>query len=168
MEDRGSLDEILCDPDLAKQFDEIARRLAPSRFTSLHYRWGALTLRKKSKTARVRSERFTGLSLDEYGKKQPLKSLTNEENFCNSPGLYLITGSRRETKYVGSALNLSKRMSTQFGPDQLDHWLNNFGATSIRHLPKPDVTDPIDLLSMQKRLIQLAKPILNDWGPTAA
>jgi DNA modification methylase len=167
MENYGSLDEILCDPDLANKFDGIARSLAPN-FTSLQYRWGALTLRKKSKIARVRSERFTGLSLDEFGKKQQLKSLANEESFCNSPGLYLITGSRQEIKYVGSALNLSKRVSTQFARGQLDHWLNKLSATSIRRLPKPEVTDPIDLLSMQTRLILIAKPILNVLGPSAA
>ena len=65
MKGHGTLDDILCDPDLANQFDEIARSLAPG-FTSLQYRWGALTLRKKSKTARVRSEFFTTLSLDEF------------------------------------------------------------------------------------------------------
>ena len=50
MKGHGTLDEILCDPELANRFDEIARNLAPG-FSSLQYRWGALTLRKKSKAA---------------------------------------------------------------------------------------------------------------------
>jgi hypothetical protein len=40
-------------------------------------------------------------------------------------------------------------------------------AKFIRFLRQPEGTDAIDLLSMQKRLIQLAKPSLN-LGPTAA
>ena len=80
----------------------------------------------------------------------------------------MITGRSRQKIYVGGALNLHRRLSTQFAARQLDDWEKKRGAASISFLRKPDVTDPIDLLSMQKRLIQLAKPRLNDLGPTAA
>ena len=40
-----SLDKIICDPDLAAEFDEIAARLAPG-FAALDYRWVALGVRK--------------------------------------------------------------------------------------------------------------------------
>jgi DNA modification methylase len=167
MKAHGTLDDIICDPDLAHQFDEIARKLAPG-FTPLQYRWGALTLRKRSATARVRSERFAALSLDEFGKNLRLKSLQNEADSFNLPGLYLITGRSRQNIYLGGALNLRKRLSTQFAAGQLDDWEKLRGAESISFLRKPEVTDPIDLLSMQTRLIQLAKPRLNDLGLTAA
>jgi site-specific DNA-methyltransferase (adenine-specific) len=163
----GTLDDILCDPKLAEQFDTLASKLAPG-FTPLQYRWGALTLRKKSKTARVRSEFFAALSLDEFDTDQALGSWKNEVDILNSPGLYLITGQSRHRIYAGGALDLQKRLSTQFADRQLDDWVRNRGAQSISFLWRPDVTDPIDLLSMQKRLIQLAKPSLNDLGPTAA
>jgi DNA modification methylase len=168
MKASGSLDDILCDPDLAKAFDEIARSLAPG-FTPLQYRWGALTLRKKSKTARVRSEFFANLSLDQFQPDRLLREWKDDEDSLNSPGLYLIGGdSRQQITYVGSALNLLKRLSTQFAGAQLDHWENDRDAKFITFLHRPDVIDPIDLLSMQKRLIQLAKPRWNDLGPTAA
>jgi DNA modification methylase len=163
----GTLDDILCDPDLANRFDEKARKLAPG-YTSLQYRWGALTLRKKSNTARARSKQFATLSLDEFGKDRRLSSLKNEADPFDTAGLYLITGSQNQTKYVGSALNLGKRVSTQFAENQLEHWLHDRDAKFIRFLPRPNDTDPIDLLSMQKRLIQLAEPIWNVFGPTAA
>ena len=89
----------------------------------------------------------------------------------NSPGLYLITGSSGKKityTYVGSTLNLKKRLSKQFDARQLDEWEDNRDAKFISFLRKPEGTDPIDLLSMQKRFIQLAKPILNVLGPTAA
>ena len=38
MKEHGTLDDILCDPELARKFDEFARRLAPG-FTPLQYRW---------------------------------------------------------------------------------------------------------------------------------
>ena len=40
-----SLDKIICDPDIALEFDAAARRLAPG-FSPLEYRWVALALRK--------------------------------------------------------------------------------------------------------------------------
>jgi DNA modification methylase len=167
MQARGTLDDILCDPDLAHHFDDVARRLAPG-FTSLQYRWGALKLRKESKKFRNGARDFTALSADKFGKHERLKSLKDDGDSFNLPGLYLVTGQKQENKYVGSSLNLRKRMLTQFGADQLDHWLNTIGAISIRRLAQPKVTDPIDLLSMQMRLIQSEKPSLNVLGPTAA
>jgi len=41
----SSLDEILCDPDQANQFDSIAKRIAPGQ-SPFEYRWAALALRK--------------------------------------------------------------------------------------------------------------------------
>jgi site-specific DNA-methyltransferase (adenine-specific) len=167
MKEHGALDDILCDPDLASAFDEKARRLAPG-FTPLEYRWGALTLRKTSKTARVRSQFFATLSLDEF-QSRPLRSWKDDEDWLNSPGLYLVGGaSRQSISYVGSALNLLKRFTTQFADEQLDHWEQVRKAKFLRLLQRPKGSHPIDLLSMQKRLIQLAKPRWNVLGPTAA
>ena len=52
-----SLDEILCDPALAADFDALARRYAPG-FSSLDYRWAALKLRKQAEIARSRAARL--------------------------------------------------------------------------------------------------------------
>ena len=166
MREDGTLDDILCDPELAGRFDKIAEGLAPG-FTSLHYRWGALTLRKKSKTARVRSKLFSELSLEEFETSRKLVSLKNVRDISDKPGLYLITG-RSQRIYVGGAMNLHDRLSAQFAPGLLDDWQRKRGAESISLLGKPEVTDPIDLLSMQRRLIQSEKPSLNVLGPTAA
>ena len=95
----GTLDDILCDPDLADQFDEIARRLAPG-FTSLQYRWGALKLRKNSKTPAFARGFSPALARRVRKRIERLKSLKNDENIFNSPGLYLITGLEQRIKYV--------------------------------------------------------------------
>jgi site-specific DNA-methyltransferase (adenine-specific) len=41
----ATIDDILCDPGLASQFDSIARRLAPG-FMPFEYRWAILSIRK--------------------------------------------------------------------------------------------------------------------------
>ena len=94
MKEHGSLDDILCDPDLAQAFDQKARRLAPG-FTSLQYRWGALKLRKASATACVRSENFTTLSLEQFKLGRQLRSWMDDEDSLKSPGLYLIDSGRK-------------------------------------------------------------------------
>ncbi len=55
-EHRCTLDDILCDPDLASEFDRIAGQMAPG-YSSFEYRWAALALRKDaSKGAPVLKE----------------------------------------------------------------------------------------------------------------
>ena len=53
----GSLDEILCDPALAREFDARAGAFAPG-FRPLEYRWAALKLRKQAYFARSRGSRL--------------------------------------------------------------------------------------------------------------
>ncbi len=166
MHDRGTLDEILCDPVLAEEFDSRARKLAPG-FTALEYRWGALRLRKTSSTAQARSTSFKALTLKRFQSSKPLPLKGAVEHSIDKPGLYLVEQASG-IAYVGSALNLRARFVTQFAASQIGHWEQVLKARSIRVLPQPDVSDPIDLLSMQKRVIQLAKPSLNALGPSAA
>src|SRR5207249_4293945 len=42
-----TLDDILCDPQLASKFDGFARRIAPGH-SAFEYRWGALAVRKEA------------------------------------------------------------------------------------------------------------------------
>jgi predicted GIY-YIG superfamily endonuclease len=46
--DGVSLDEVICDPQRATEFDELAARIAPG-YTSLQYRWAALNVRKSNR-----------------------------------------------------------------------------------------------------------------------
>ena len=98
-------------------------------FTPLQYRWGALTLRKKSKAARVRSEFFTTLSLDEFESSratQIMERMRKIPEFART--VFDYGGLAAETlTYVGSALNLRKRLSTQFAAGQLDDWEKDRG-----------------------------------------
>jgi DNA modification methylase len=105
-----SLDEILCDPELAAQFDEIAGRFAPGH-KPLDYRWGALKLRKEARYARSRAmilkppDRFFGkmLPIDELGAK----------NLPEKPGLFVLSEDENRTRnlYAGETLNLRRRFT---------------------------------------------------------
>jgi site-specific DNA-methyltransferase (adenine-specific) len=100
-----SIDEILCDPDLAARFDELATSFAPG-FTSFEYRWAALKIRKQAKTARNRAALLTPprrlRSAAQMGKR-PLPETS---------AVYVITDvAKKKRIYVGETLNLRVRMA---------------------------------------------------------
>src|SRR5262249_9899871 len=83
-----SLDAILCDPALAERFDEIARSYAPG-FTSLQYRWAALTIRKRAKNWRKLSQSLgSNLKRREFQDFRSLISL-DIDRWNGSSGVYL-------------------------------------------------------------------------------
>ena len=47
-----TLDGILCDPELAALLDKIAGQFSHGDHSSFEYRWAALTLRKRAKSAK--------------------------------------------------------------------------------------------------------------------
>ena len=99
-----TLDQVLCDPDLAAEFDQLAASIVPG-FSSLQYRWAALSLRK---TKRLRPELLAHVvppiaiqigRIDEID----LAKLPMEQ------GIYIFY-SQKETLYVGECENLRLRI----------------------------------------------------------
>lgn len=123
-----TLDQAICDPLLAKQFDEIAKTIAPGG-TSFEFRWAALNLRKQqrlkpevlarvARPSQVLQLRVDGLSLDSVPK---------------SPGLYLFY-SDKATLYVGETDHLHNRVRKHLDHSDnkdLARWLWEFGDTSL-------------------------------------
>jgi DNA modification methylase len=105
-----SLDEILCDPELAARFDEIAARFAPG-FKPLDYRWGALKLRKEAKYARSRA---TILKPPDrlFGEMLPIDEL-GTETLPEEPGLFVLSEDENRIRnlYVGETLDLRGRFT---------------------------------------------------------
>ena len=118
----ASLDEILCDPALAAQFDDRARRLAPNH-TSLEYRWAALKLRKEAKCARTRAALLTPPA--RLGQAMALDELTAGA-LPAEPGLYVVSEKPTRQLYVGETLDLRDRLSPM--RNQEDAW-HTFAAT---------------------------------------
>lgn len=114
---RITLDRVLCDPVMAREFDSIASAIAPG-FTSLEYRWAALGLRKTSRLKpeiigrAVPTQVFGPYAVAEFD----LQRVPTEQ------GVYIIS-SLEKTLYVGEAKNLQTRLKKH-----LDHSDNKFLA----------------------------------------
>ena len=155
-EGAGSLDEILCDPALALEFDRKAARYAPG-FTPFDYRWAALKLRKKAKDARTRAKVLSPAKF-----QRPIGAF---EDACELaprlPGVYLLSCSGgRKSLYVGGALSLRKRFGIQFKSTQRDIWPP--GSLKVRlFTTDTKEADFADLIAYQSILIGQLKPRFN-------
>ncbi len=99
-----SLDQIICDPDLAEEFDIYATKLSPG-FTPLQYRWAALGLRKAGRLG-GKADRVENLpELDPIGKVASLRL----ERVPPVGGLYLFS-SEDDRVFLGQTDNLRHRV----------------------------------------------------------
>lgn len=124
-----SLDEILCDPDLACEFDRRASALAPGR-TPLEYRWAALKLRKEAKFARGRAAVLKPPGTLE--EPSPIEAAT-ASRFPTSPGLYILSDPSGAQFYVGETFDLDR----QFRQIQqcIDEWAAYSQPAFVQTLP---------------------------------
>jgi site-specific DNA-methyltransferase (adenine-specific) len=106
-----SLDEILCDPRAAGEFDRLASQFAPG-FAPLEYRWAALKLRKQSKVSRSRAaliQKF-GVHFGEPVEATPRALARVKED----SGLFLIQG---KNKGAGDGrIGAGSRKRRQYSP----------------------------------------------------
>lgn len=151
-EHANSLDEILCDPTLAKKFDRIAKKFAPG-FEPLDYRWAALKIRKEAKYARSRATVLTPPS--RLGEKIPLDSM-KASHFHHTSGLYVISERSRKL-YVGETLDLKERLKQRYRKT----WVSEYGPVYVQILP----VDPVKVgrLAWQSCMVKKYKhrPLLN-------
>jgi len=102
-----SLDEVLCSPAAADEFDELAQKLAPG-FSSSEYRWGALTIRKRGKTSRTLAKKhFSEWQTQSLPKAIPLEECHADE--YHQPGAYVFLNKAGEVIYVGETASLQQR-----------------------------------------------------------
>jgi site-specific DNA-methyltransferase (adenine-specific) len=130
-----SIDEILCDPLLAEQFDETASRFAPGH-APLEYRWAALKLRKQAKTARNRSSVLKPPS--RLGDKIPVKEL-NTRKLPDAAGVYVVGEHGSSKLYVGEATNLRHRLGLMFSKPQKKAW-KGFGKSIVVQTMRADIS----------------------------
>ncbi|MFN0051594.1 MAG: GIY-YIG nuclease family protein [Planctomycetales bacterium] len=105
-----TLDQIICDPEKAAEFDNVAAMIAPGH-SSLQYRWAALNLRKLRK---LRPE-ILGRALPAVQVLNiPVEGIDTKE-LPNQQGLYVFFCSS-QVLYVGEARNLRNRIEKH-----LDH-----------------------------------------------
>ncbi len=127
-----TIEDILADPDLARQFDATARQFAPG-FRSLDYRWGALRLRKTLKKARSRG---TDLNVPRRFWLGDRFSRCRPRDLPDRPGIYLVYRDD-ECIYVGSAACLASRLvDVTRKPDE--RWEGRRRQLSYRYFAVPE------------------------------
>jgi site-specific DNA-methyltransferase (adenine-specific) len=154
--DPRSLDKILCDPDIALEFDEAALRLAPG-FSPLEYRWVALALRKAHRlTPEMRNVQYPEFSLLGSTRSVDLSQIPGNE------GIYLFR-SEQEAVFVGETNHLRHRIENHLnssGLNGLPAWLYRGHDIQIGIQSLPDVSQTARK-AMELKAIQKYHPLFN-------
>jgi len=159
---KPSLDRVLCDPELATRFDEIAQKLAPG-FSPLDYRWVALGVRKAAGRYWQRALGKPVPDLDLLGSTKSVRA----SRIPAEQGVYLFR-CEEESIFVGQTENLRNRVERHFDLTDrrgVPNWLYDRGRRAIQLgiAPLPGVT------STERRLIELRavasyRPLFNYSG----
>lgn len=155
-----SLDAIICDPQIANEFDQIAARLAPG-FSSLQYRWAALNLRKKRK---LKPELLSRVVRAETVERFDSETI-DVRQISRSAGLYVFLTADR-VLYVGEAENLQNRIRKH-----LDHSDNKGLARWLWEQETPNLVLEVHVLpdavptrirrALESEMIEFRDPIFN-------
>ncbi|MGA2259538.1 MAG: DNA methyltransferase, partial [Thermoguttaceae bacterium] len=103
-----TLDGLLCNPDLARRFDELAAGYSPGH-SAFEYRWAALSLRKRAKAAKRLAETFYHDWL-RRPLPRPKKLDASKWSSFTCPGVYVLHGAGNQRLYVGETFDLSRRL----------------------------------------------------------
>jgi site-specific DNA-methyltransferase (adenine-specific) len=115
-----SLDEILCTPEYANQFDEIAKHFAPG-YESFHYRWAGLHTRKVLDRSNRWGRQLHGKStIIKLSRKYALSKI-EERDVPNDGRVFMIHGHQESRLFVGLCNNLR---------DWVAHWVKATDALS--------------------------------------
>ncbi len=151
----ATLDGLLCNPELANCFDELAAAYAPGH-SAFEYRWAALSLRKRAKEAKRLAETlyedWLRRRLPHPKKLDSGKSEGGKWSNLHCPGVYVLHGAGKERLYVGETFDLGRRLETMM---QIPAW-QRMQPTAVTILP--DDGKPFGLQAM---LIRRLNPLLN-------
>ena len=154
----ASIDDIVCDPNLASRFDSIARRLAPG-FTSLRYRWGILSIRKAGRHAAWKPEyQMPDLSCRFRLVTDPL------EKVPEGRGVYILyENGKQKPLYARSTERLRHAIELHRSPQLMSVILDRFWRPNLESflvsyavLPTRQLLKPVE-----KKVIEEKKPVFN-------
>lgn len=148
-----SLDDVLCDPELAKRFDTLARLFAPG-FSSLQYRWGALTLRKRAKEHKKHAERLTFDG--QLRTFSPIAEI-DVSKLLQRAGVYLVRDSDRHAIFAGETIDLGRRLHRKL--EVLSEWQKVSRKEIQVGLMKTASTD--NIFGFKTRVVGFYSPALN-------
>ncbi len=159
-----SLDEILCDPEVASEFDRRANRLVPG-LGSFECRWAALKLRKAARLARHRGAVLAAPR--RLRRPTPIEDF-DLETTQEKPGVYIVAAidEKLQRLYIGGTLNLRGRLRRHLDPMQKRAWTELSESLGVQGKVlgvQEFVVDarPGELLAWQSCLARKYKPRLN-------
>jgi site-specific DNA-methyltransferase (adenine-specific) len=134
-EERGcSLDDLLCDPRTADEFDKRVRSIVTTKLSSLHIRWTALRIRKRAHDIRRDSESLR--SPIRWPRTTYLAQDFDVESVVEEPGLYLLQNADQQKKlYIGKTVNLRQRFRWQIVESSFNFWETPRPQLQIRFAP---------------------------------
>lgn len=147
-----SLDDVLCSPQAAAEFDQIAEGFAPG-FSPLEYRWAALAIRKRARQSKALAEKcFLQWRQRRLPRATPLSRCQTAR--YERPGVYVLAGAGQNV-YVGETFNLRNRIQQKLNTDC---W-RSLQVASVVVLPSQD--HPMRQHGLQSVLVDRTKPLLN-------
>jgi hypothetical protein len=146
-----TLDDMLCSPPAAAEFDRLAAEFAAGHKPS-EYRWAAMAIRKRAKKSRKwATDRF------QEWLTRPLPRVISLDRGATpkyeQPGVYILMDHSRSI-YVGETLNVKNRLEQI---QATDAWMR-FGPTSVKII---DAGDQPTRYGLQSILIGRTNPVLN-------
>jgi site-specific DNA-methyltransferase (adenine-specific) len=161
-----SLDKIICDPDLAAEFDQIAGKLAPG-FSPLDYRWVALGVRKASGRY---SSKALAIKLPDFEFLRATSSV-RASGIPTDQGMYFFR-CEDQPLFIGETDNLRQRIEKHFdsgGKTGIPDWLYDSHARTISLgiVPTPKIS-PTDRKIIELGAIHTYQPFFNYCGSRVA
>lgn len=158
-----SVDRIMCDPELAKEFDRYAALLGPG-FSPLEYRWTALGLRK---AGRLRKDVLGKLDVPKLERVSSVAQL-QPASLPQAEGLYLFS-SRKRAVFLSHTDDLRHRVERHIEVSDalgLPQWLWDEAPLDLSIGPMPGVSrGPRQVAELV--LVKKLHPLLN-YQRTAA
>jgi site-specific DNA-methyltransferase (adenine-specific) len=159
-----SLDRIICDPNLATEFDRLAQEIAPG-FSAFEYRFTALSLRKRR-----------GFRPEIVSRVIPATQVSvlhvaklDITQVPKSQGIYIFFFKKEGVLYLGEAKDLRERIRKHIDHSdrkELARWLWDYGSDDLYveiHV-LPAGTKSVERKAVELELIKSRKPRFNIAG----
>jgi len=157
--DRGkSLDQVLCDPEEARRFDQYVQSMISKRISSFKIRWIAFHIRKRA--YRYKNYGYKLTARQPLPKSRcPVYSLALSD-LPQTRGLYWLEGPDKNL-YVGETRNLQRRFQLQFeSSSRFEFWNTARDDLQFRYRDLPTF-EYSELGGNQSRWIAHWKPVGN-------
>jgi site-specific DNA-methyltransferase (adenine-specific) len=152
-----ALDNVLCEPAEAAEFDRHVRTMIADPISSLKIRWVALYIRKGAAARRGFARQLA--SFQALPSRGEWAASFNWGRVPQQPGLYWLRTPEKKL-YVGETLNLQQRFRRQLEASRFNFWDTDKSGIEIRYCALPSGGDRL-LKGNQSWWIAHWKPIGN-------